>query len=95
MGLTRSLGWTSPRRWPAAVSLAPCRPASTAWEPASLPAPASLAPLTPALGVLSLPNPPSSLQQAEMMGSGSPPLTQSRRAAAASWLDCENTRAEM
>lgn len=73
MGRTSSLGWTSPRRWPAAVSLAPCRPASTAWEPASLPAPASLTPLTPALGVLSLPNPPSSLQQAEKMGSGSPP----------------------
>ena len=73
MGLTSSLGWPSPRRWPASVSLAPCRPASTAWEPASLPAPASLAPLTPGLGVLSLPTPPSSLQQAEKMGSGSPP----------------------
>lgn len=57
-GPATSLRWHCPRRWPAALSLAPCRPASTGWEPARLLAPASPAPLSPGLGVPSPPCPP-------------------------------------
>lgn len=47
MGPATGLGWHSPRWWPAAVCLAPCRPASAGWEPARLLVLASLCPSPP------------------------------------------------
>lgn len=77
VGPATSRGWPSPRRWPAAVSLAPSRPASTAWEPARLVAPASPVPLAPGLGCCPLPTLPTAFSGRKSWGRG-PPSTQTR-----------------
>ena len=73
VGPATNRGWPSPRRWPAAVSLAPSRPASAAWEPARLLAPAGPAPLAPGLGCCPLLTLPTAFSGQKSWGQG-PPL---------------------
>ena len=83
VGPASSRGWPSPRRWPAAVSLAPSRPASAALEPARLLAPAGPAPLASGLGCCPLPTLPTSFSGRKSWVQV-PPSTQKRRAETAS-----------
>lgn len=83
MGPASSRGWPSPRRWLAAVSLAPSRPASAAWEPARLLAPAGPAPLASGLGYCPLPALTTSFSERKSWVQV-PPSTQKRRAETAS-----------
>lgn len=84
------LDWRSPRRWRAAVCLAPCSPANTVWEPARLLGPPACSP-HPRPRVLSPPTLPAARRQRRPGCASSP--TQRRRAEAESgteWLGEQN-----